>query len=133
VSQSLDKRAIYVGVLVVGLVVPQAWAQVEQVRTGYRPFVTSPTRVSYSWDMFSTRVERCDVRWEPALQVEGRSVSSMTDRSAPIEFDTVYDNRDDYRAFAFDACATFGRPGTTTTLRCALPNGTVEETHERCP
>jgi hypothetical protein len=126
-------RAIYVGVLVLALAIPQAWAQVEQVRTGYRPFVTSPTRVSYSWDMFSTAVERCDVHWDPPLQVEGRPVSAMSDRSAPVEFDTVYDDRKDYRAFAFDACASFGRPATTVTMRCALPNGTVEETHEPCP
>lgn len=123
----------YVGVLLGGLVVPQVWAQVEQVRSGYRPLVTSPTRVSYSWDMFATPVERCAVRWDPPLRVDGQAVSEMNDRSPPIEFGTVYDTREDYRGFALDACATFGRPGTTLTMRCALPNGTVEETREVCP
>ncbi len=126
-------RLVYVIVLLGGLVVPQVWAQVDQVRSGYRPLRTAPTRVAYSWDMFSTSVERCVVRWDPPLHVEGETVAEMNDRSPPIEFGTVYDDRASYRGFALDACATFGAPGTTITMRCALPNGTVEETRESCP
>lgn len=127
-------RHAYVIVLLGLLAVPQVWAQVEQVRGGYRPLRTSPTRVSYSWDMFSTPVERCDVRWDPPLRVEGVPVSSMSDRSPPLEFGTVYDSREDYRGFAWDACDRFhdGDGEVTLTLRCALPNGTVEELRERC-
>lgn len=127
------KRAVYVGVVLGGLALPQLAAQEEQVRRGYRPFVTSPMRVSYSWDMFATPVERCAVTWDPPLQVDGRTVSSMSDRSPPLEFDTVYDDREDYRGFAYDACAHFGRPGTTMTFRCAMPSGVIEETRELCP
>lgn len=126
-------RLVYVIVLLGGLAAPQIWAQVDQVRSGYRPLRTSPARVSYSWDMFSTPVERCVVRWDPPLRVAGETVSEMNDRSPPIEFGTVYDAREDYRGFALDACATFGSPGTTITMRCALPSGTVEETREVCP
>ena len=126
-------RTAYMFVLLGGLVVPQVWAQIEQIRSGYRPLATSPTRVSYSWDMFSTSVERCDVRWDPPLRVDGKLVSGMNDRSPPIEFGTVYDDRESYRGFAFDACDRFEGHGATITMRCALPNGTVEETRERCP
>lgn len=126
-------RKVWVLGIVVALFVPQAVAQVLQVQRGFRPFVQSPTRVSYSWDMFSTRVERCDVRWEPPLVVEGRSVERASDRSAPIEFDTVYDDREDYRGFAYDACTRFARVPTTSHLRCALPSGEIVEIHDPCP
>jgi hypothetical protein len=126
-------RMVYVVGLVAALAAPQVRAQVRQVRFGYRPFSTSPGRVSYSWDMFATRVERCDVRWDPPLVVDGRSVSHMSDRSAPVEFDTIYDDREDYRGFAYDACARFSTGPTMTTLRCALPSGQLVELHDPCP
>ncbi|CAN5314761.1 hypothetical protein BH09MYX1_BH09MYX1_15540 [soil metagenome] len=125
-------RIVYVAILLGGLAVTQVWAQVEQVHEGYRPFVTSPTRVSYSWDMFATPVERCAVSWDPPLHVEDRTVRTMSERDAPVEWGTVYDDRAAYREFALDACQTFGAPGATITLRCALPSGTVEETRELC-
>ncbi len=132
----MKRRAAYVVVLLLGLAAPKVWAEIEQVRLGFRPLRTSPTRVAYSWDMFSTPVERCDVHWDPPLPIDGRAISQMSERGAPIEFDTVYDSREDYRGFAEGACSTFAARGptpTTITLRCARMDGTVEETRELCP
>ena len=125
----------YVFVILLGLVALEGGAQVKQLQSGFRPFGQSPIRVPYSWDMFATDIERCDVRWDPPLTIEGKSVSRLTDTTPPIEYEVVYDTIADYRAFAYDACDAFGdhQKERFVTLKCARIDGTKQEFHERCP
>jgi len=60
-----------------------------QFRAGFMPFVAAPTRVPFSWDMFSIEISRCDVQWDPKLPV-GRGYHRFHDFGAPIEWDPVY-------------------------------------------
>jgi hypothetical protein len=82
------------------LVVVQAWAQVEQWREGFRPFVAPAKRVAFSWDMFAVRVERCTIKFDPPIAIGDRTLTSYASMRAPLEWDVVWDRVSDYETVA---------------------------------
>ena len=64
-SKSL--RTLGIAALLALLVFVQGRAMVDQVREGYRPFGHAPTRVAWSWDMFSIPIERCTATFDPPV------------------------------------------------------------------
>ena len=104
-----------------------------QVEGGFRPFSHAPSRVPYSWDMFAIRIDRCVVGWSPPLWVEGARIGRWRDRSAPIEFDTVYNDARHYEAAAQAGCAYRVDPGTVASIECLLGDGGVHEAAMACP
>lgn len=88
----------------------QAVATGKQFVLGFRPFVSTPQRVPLSWDMFAIDITRCSIAWTPPLNIDGRTVRSLHDLSAPFEWDVVYNTREQYRSVAKYACIS-GAPG----------------------
>lgn len=124
---------LYVACFLALLVGVQVRAEVLQVVRGYRPLTHTPGRVPFSWDMFTTHIERCDISWTPPLEVDGAKVSRWSDRTKAIEFDTVYDREVDYQLVAAQACAFRSKENTRASLACALPTGEVVEEIVPCP
>jgi len=126
-------RAIYGLALLVAIAAVQVRAEFLQWWGGYRPFSHAPARAPYSWDMFAIRLERCAIRWDPPLEIEGRRVSTWHDRSFPIEFDTVYNRARDYYGAARTGCAFRSEPKTVTTVVCVHGDGHIDEGSAECP
>jgi hypothetical protein len=124
-------RPVLVGLFVVGLFGVQLYALGRQVASGYRPFGPPPLRVALSWDMFATRIERCDVRWDPPLPVRG-GLDRFSRLARPIEWFPVLDRVASYRRMATGACR-LARVPTRISLRCWLPDGTRPEETLPCP
>src|SRR5687767_12699997 len=78
--------AAFVGLLAAG----QLAALGLQFARGFVPFRRAPGRVPYSWDMFATDIERCDVRWDPPVVVGGRRIASLRDSGLPFEWDRAF-------------------------------------------
>jgi hypothetical protein len=116
-----------------GIAAVQMRAQLLQWREAYRPFSHAPVRVPYSWDMFAIRLERCTIRWDPPLEIDGKPVSTWHDRAFPIEFDTVYNRARDYYGAARTGCAFRSEPKTVTTVVCVHGNGKIDEHSIECP
>src|SRR5262249_46345543 len=103
-----------------------------QFHYGYRPFVRPPRRVAFSWDMFSTPIVRCDVRWDPPLRVGERTVRSLSDTGWVLEWDAVYGSEAAYRAGARGGCASAAGP-TVAHLRCFAVDGGTSSDDVVCP
>jgi hypothetical protein len=110
-------------ILLAGLVTVQALAFGAQIRAGFRPFGAPPGRVAFSWDMFSVRIERCDLRWDPPLPL-GSGVARLRDVAPLLEWDPVGDRLDEYREDGQEGCS-FARVPTRVILRCFTPEGEV--------
>jgi hypothetical protein len=126
-------RAAYFATLLGLLVLVQVGAQLAQIAFGYRPFRHPPTRVPYSWDMFAIRLDRCVVGWDPPLDVEGERVARWHDREAPIEFDTVFNEANWYKANAANGCSYRTRARTVASMMCFSSDGGVDELSFPCP
>ncbi len=126
-------RTVYVAFLLSVLVVVQVRAEVEQVRSGFRPFSRAPTRVPYSWDMFAIRLSRCVVGWDPPLDVDGQRVSHWHDRLPALEFDAVFNDPDWYEAAAERGCAYRTTARTVAKWTCFDTDGGVHEHGLECP
>ena len=109
----LDRSPAYVASFVLLLALPQAWALAEQLRLGYRPFGHAPVRVPLSWDMFSTAISRCDVRWDPPLDLGPKKLARMREAGVTLEWDPVYDRVEDYAYAGRIGCA-FGSPARSS-------------------
>jgi hypothetical protein len=83
--------------------------------------------------MFAIRLERCAIRWDPPLAIEGKRVSTWHDRSFPIEFDTVYDRARAYYGAARTGCLFRSQTKTVTTVVCVHGDGTIDEGSAECP
>jgi hypothetical protein len=116
------RNPAYVATFLAALVLPQAAALVAQLHSGYRPFGHAPVRVPLSWDMFATAISRCDVRWQPPIDVGGRLVSSIQQTGQPLEWDPVYDRVEDYVVAARMGC-THAPPHAVATLQCFTSDG----------
>jgi hypothetical protein len=127
----LDRNPLYVAGFLLFLIVPQGHALAQQFRLGYRPFGQAPQRVTLSWDMFSTAISRCDVRWDPPLNAEGRPLARLHDSGTALEWDPVYDRVEDYMHAAEYGCV-YGRPHTTATLQCFTFEGEAVKNVFRC-
>ncbi len=123
----------YVACLLIALAGLQVRAEMGQIDAGFRPFAHAPSRVPYSWDMFAIRMNRCAVRWDPPLSIEGRPVATWRDRVWPIEFDSVYNEVQSYETVSRAACAYRSAPETDVTLNCFLADGGVNEYSFACP
>ena len=124
---------LYCALLCGALAATQVAAEYEQLRGGFRPFSRAPTRVPYSWDMFSIRIDRCAVAWDPPLRMDGESVSRWTDRTWPLEFDTVYNRAETYLGAAARGCLYRVSPKTVARLVCVTSDGAVREPRLACP
>lgn len=126
-------RAAYVACLLFALAGAQVAAQAVQLSSGFRPLSHPPTRVALSWDMFAIKIDRCAVRWEPPITVDQRPVARWRDRTAPLEFDTVYNVARDWDDAALYGCGfREGRP-TTVHVACATSDGEVRDVARFCP
>lgn len=124
---------MYVALILALLAGVQVWAQVGQVASGYRPLTHAPVRVPFSWDMFAIKIERCAVSWQPPLLIDGKPVAKWRDRSAALEFDTVFDEAFYYDDAARLGCAFRSARVTTLTVACASSDGEVRELRSLCP
>ena len=111
----------------------QVMAEVGQWKGGFRPLARAPIRVAYSWDMFSIRIDRCAIAWDPPLRIDGQEVSRWTDRTWPLEFDTVYNRTGTYLGAAARGCRYSDSPATIARLVCVSANGAIHEPTFRCP
>lgn len=125
-------RALYCAALLGALAVVQVHAETRQFRSGYRPFGHAPSRVPYSWDMFAIRIDRCVIRWDPPLQIEGQPVAAWHDRAYPLEFDTIYDQTRSYETAAAAACRFRTSPRTKASLICATAAGRIDSDDIDC-
>jgi hypothetical protein len=132
-TTAIAVRRLYALALLTVLVVVQARAAWLQIGKGYRPFSHAPGRVPYSWDMFAIRMDRCSIRWDPPLEIEGARVSTWHDRAFPIEFDTVYDRAGHYGMAARSGCSFRTEPKTESTLVCIHSDGKIDERAFDCP
>ena len=97
------------------------------------PSPPPPVRVPFSWDMFAIKIERCAVSWQPPLLIDGKPVAKWRDRSAALEFDTVFDEASYYDDAALLGCAFRSARVTTLTVACASSDGEVRELRSLCP
>lgn len=121
-------RAAALVVLLAGL---QLGACGLQWQRGFRPGVTSASRVAYSWDMFATPIDRCALRWSPALPVAG-GVGQLSDVGRPLEWTPVFDSVAQYQAAGRAGCALADAP-TRVVLQCFLADGGVLHDQFDCP
>jgi hypothetical protein len=82
--------------------------------------------------MFSIRISRCDVSWDPPLRIGDRSIPAMRDASFPLEWDVTCDTIDDYRYEARLGC-NFATGPTTAHLLCFTPDGRTSTDDITCP
>lgn len=104
------------------LALPQAAALALQFQHGFRPFQVAPGRITLSWDMFATRIERCGLSWNPALPTEQGPVFEFAQLSRIIEWQPVYDTGAAYENFATWTCSRYHQPFHAV-LHCFLPDG----------
>ena len=100
----------------------QLLALAAQFALGFRPFLTEPTRVPFSWDMFAVPIERCDLRFSPPLRRGDRMIGSLRGAGPPFEWDFVQNRVASYRALAASICEEAEHPARIA-LRCYLPEG----------
>lgn len=115
------------------LAVPQLIAFYSQFASGFRPFVQEPTRVPLSWDMFANRMERCRVEWTPTIYVGPRALSALRDVQLSLEWDIIFDHREDYRGAASWFCQNYAVSPTRVQLHCFLPQGEDLDDGFSCP
>jgi len=121
---ALSRSPLVVLVLALVLAGPQLAGFATQFYRGFVPFRTTPTRVTLSWDMFATHIERCGVNWSPPLP---GPLFELRQKSRALEWQSVADTREHYDRIAAWACATFHQPNRAL-LTCFLPLG-KEESH----
>jgi hypothetical protein len=136
-SRARSLYAVYAFAVCAALVGAQAHAFGSQWQLGFRPFGTAPQRVPLSWDMFSVEIERCGVDWQPPLRWDDKIIHRLSDLGAPVEWDLVFNRREDYRAAAAYACGQRALPDVAGRrrfeLHCFAPRR--DETREElaCP
>jgi hypothetical protein len=118
---------LYCAALCCVLVAGQFAAEFGQLKDGFRPFSQAPGRVPYSWDMFSIRIDRCAIAWDPPLRIDGERVSRWTDRTWLLEFDTVYNRTATYLGAASRGCQYRDSPATRARLVCVTADGAIQE------
>ena len=126
------RSPIYVFVFLVVLALPQAIAFAWQFNLGFRPFLTEPTRVALSWDMFSNHVDRCVVKWTSPLQIGPHRISSLRDVELPFEWDIILDQASVYHDMGAALCRSFAQGEAEVQYRCFLNNGTETQDAIKC-
>ncbi|MBI3295752.1 MAG: hypothetical protein HYZ71_13585 [Deltaproteobacteria bacterium] len=125
---------VYVAVLVGGLVVLQLNSTRLQFERGFRLFGAPPGRVAFSWDMFATRVERCQLSWDPPVATELGEFSSLRRFGTSLEWDIIYDTARDYHAVGQLVCRLRSSPEARHRVKfhCFSPDGTHAEEEVPC-
>jgi len=101
----------------------QAAALARQFQLGFVPLRVAPTRVPFSWDMFSVPIERCGIEWTPGLPLKpGTVFPSLRSMAPSLEWDPVYDTVADYLGAARFGCR-FGQPRTRVRMTCVTRHG----------
>jgi hypothetical protein len=113
------------------LIIPQLAALGLQFALGFRPFRQDPVRVALSWDMFSNRVERCVLSWNPPLNTPGAPLTSLHEAGLSLEWDLILDRMGSYAMLGHGLCRQWGSPLTQVQMQCFLPAGT--EAHYAMP
>jgi len=116
---------LFVFLFILLLVVPQLYAFALQFAEGFVPFKHEPERVHLSWDMFSTKIERCTLNWYPAITLGTERLSSLRDASLPLEWDLTFDAPLGYRYVADLGCHAGGTPSTKVNIKCFLQGGKI--------
>ena len=117
----MQPRRIAAIAVIAGLGLVQLRAFSTQIAQGFRPFGEPPDRVSYSWDMFSVRIERCGVEFRPPVDLGGgKTLRRLKDLTPALEWDIAYNSVDDYAAGAKQFCDENGHNGTAH-LDCVVP------------
>ncbi len=124
-----NRRAV---LLIAALALAQAWAFGVQLAGGFRPFGPAPGRVPLSWDMFAPELERCDVRWTPAIDGPYGPAASLSELGTRLEWNVVYPSADTYERVALGLCA-HARAPTRVHLTCFAMDGRAEERDDVCP
>jgi hypothetical protein len=121
VNEALPQPSRHPPWLVLGflgaLIAIQATAMATQFRRGFVPFKAVPTRVPFSWDMFSIPIQRCGIEWQPALPIGNGSVPSLRSLAPALEWDPVYNLIADYLAVARFSCV-FRKAPTRVRMAC---------------
>jgi hypothetical protein len=115
------------------LVLLQLAGAARQVKHGFVPFVHPPTRVRFSWDMFSPDITRCDVAWSPPLRVGERTIEKLGDVAPTLEFDVVMGELGEYRALALQGCDHRTAKATRAAITCQTPEGHFVDVDVACP
>ena len=124
-------RNLHALVFVVLLAAPQVVAFGVQLARGWVPFGEPPDRVPLSWDMFAPAVERCDVRWTPAIQGPYGPVTSLRELGTRLEWNVVYASADTFERVALGLCRHAPQP-THVHLVCFTMDGRSEERDDDC-
>jgi hypothetical protein len=90
---------------------------------GFRPGLNTPQRISLSWDMFTTNIERCAVSWKPYLSLKQRQWHSLSQFSPQLEWEIIFDRITDYLHWTHNLCPS--SPHTTVYLQCFRPPRTT--------
>ena len=124
--KAIGIHALSLYVLLGGL---QLYALARQWQEGFRPFVNPPGRVALSWDMFAVAIERCSIEWDPPVpRPDGQPpLRTMAELATPIEWDPVYNRREDYLAAGAQSCNP-GASGGKFRVHCFRPH--FEETYD---
>jgi hypothetical protein len=117
IAQQPSIVALFLG----ALVCLQLTALARQFQAGFMPLMAAPSRVPFSWDMFAIPIERCDVRWEPALAI-GSGTKSLRSLAPSLEWDPVYNEVADYLKVARLTCQLREAPSRVL-LRCVTGRG----------
>jgi hypothetical protein len=123
--KNLDHSPLFIFLFILFLAVPQLYAFAMQFAEGFVPFKNEPARVHLSWDMFSTKIERCTLTWSPPVTLGAEKLSSLRDASLPLEWDLTFDHPADYKYIADMGCHLGGTPSTKVKLKCFLQQGKI--------
>jgi len=126
------RHPLYVAIFILLIGVPQFHALLQQFHFGFRPFVQNPTRVSYSWDMFSNKVDRCLVNFAVPLSVGPLNFSSLRDIGLAFEWDIIFDRVEDYTAVTRALCQASSHQTNSAKLHCFTSQGQELEDEIPC-
>jgi hypothetical protein len=129
-KRTIAQRPLIVALFLCALVGVQLIAMARQFRAGFLPLMAAPTRVPFSWDMFAIPIERCDMRWEPALPI-GVGPTTLRSLAPALEWDPIYNEVADYLRVAHLTCHLHDAPSRVV-LRCVTGRG-FEQHVVDCP
>ena len=108
------------------LVFVQGRAVLGQFQRGFRPFGHPPTRVAWSWDMFSIPIERCVMSFDPPVSTPERRLASFrSEVRAPFEWDFADNSVAGYKDFAKVLCEN--KLIKHAQLSCSTPRGPKQD------
>lgn len=126
------RQTLLAAIIVFGLIIIQSGAFILQFREGFIPRKTVPVRVAFSWDMFATRIERCNATFTPPLAGLDPPLESLAKRSAPFEWMAICEPYEGCIAASKWACG-FAQSPTLVQIECYIPEGHKVVNEFECP